>query len=560
MKRLKKLATYTILASTLFVADGCTKLDENIYDQLITDVFYNNKNEVISAVLRPYTHANAWATPSGQPSWFRYSELAADQLAWPTKGRHGEDGGKWKRLHYHTWTTDESDLNRAWQLMWWGLQLCTDPILNLEKRDIATMGITQVEKDAFIAELKLLRAYHYLRIMDFWGNVPVVTLIGEPAAPETRSRTDVFNFIEKEIKDNIDKAPKHSVNMIGRMSQAGGYAMLVELYLNAQEWTGTARWDDCIAAANKLINNEAGGQNGAMALDPNIVDAFKPDNDKSKEAIFSIAYEFQAANFQPSWTGEFYHFNQRDIYGGARNGNDGIVLIPGVFSTFNDKDLRKRGWLLEGPQMRFDDPTKPVLGGTGNEYDGKPLVFVDNIRKNKVAADNGTDPNLLPSTMSDGEENSGVRFNKYKLGNQIAGPGGVPAPHPKYNSTDWHLYRLTWIYFAKVEAIMRKNNGVATAEAVQLINDSKKRAFSAADWPAFEYTTATLTMDELLAERGREFIFEGWRRQDLIRWGKFTTGTWWDHQPTQAHLKLYPIPQQQRVLNINLKQNTGYPQ
>jgi len=61
-----------------------------------------------------------------------------------------------------------------------------------------------------------------------------------------------------------------------------------------------------------------------------------------------------------------------------------------------------------------------------------------------------------------------------------------------------------------------------------------------------------------LAERGREFIFEGFRRDDLIRFGKFATGSWWDHTPTSPTRTLYPIPQQQRDLNSNLKQNTGY--
>ncbi len=104
---------------------------------------------------------------------------------------------------------------------------------NLESRSIAAMGITQEEKDAYIAELKRqLRAYHYLKIMDLWGKVPIVTEVGKPLNPPAKSRVDVFNFIEKEIKGDItiDKAPKHSPNMIGRMSQAGGYAMLVELY------------------------------------------------------------------------------------------------------------------------------------------------------------------------------------------------------------------------------------------------------------------------------------------------------------------------------------------
>ncbi|MBT1700881.1 RagB/SusD family nutrient uptake outer membrane protein [Fulvivirgaceae bacterium PWU4] len=538
------------VAVLALVVAGCTDLSENVYDQLLTDNFYNNKNEVVSAVLRPYTHANAWMTP-GQDGWWRIGELSADQLAWPVKGRHGQDGGKWIRLHYHTWTVDDDFIWNPWRLMWWGLGLCTDPIENLEKRSIQSMGITQEEKDAFIAELKLLRAFHYLKLMDLYGDIPIVTKVGEPVSPPSRPRAEVFAFIEKEIKDNIDKAPKLSKAMLGRMSQAGGYAMLVELYLNAEVWTGTARWDDCIAAANKLINGEAGGQNDAtMALDVNITDGFGPNNHQSKETIFSIAYEFQTSNFQPQWPGDFYHFNQRDIYGGARNGNDGVVLIPGVYSTFENEDLRKSTWLLAGPQFRYDNPSSPVLGGSGNEYAGQPLVFVDNIRKNKQAAQNGTDPELLPTDMTQGEENSGIRFNKYKLGNLT---------HASYNSTDWNAYRLTWIYFAKAEALMRKNGGVATGEAVQLINDSKKRAFAPADWASRAYTVNTLTLDELLAERGREFIFEGFRRQDLIRWNKFTTASWWDHVPTDPTRKLFPIPQRQRVLNPNLGQNDGYP-
>ena len=114
------------------------------------------------------------------------------------------------------------------------------------------------------------------------------------------------------------------------------------------------------------------------------------------------------------------------------------------------------------------------------------------------------------------------------------------------------------IYFAKAEAIMRKNGGVATAEAVQLINDCKKRAFNEADFATRAYTTTSLTLDELLAERGREFIFEGMRRDDLIRFGKFATGTWWDHTASTATKALYPIPQRQRDLNGNLTQNPGY--
>lgn len=542
-----------IVASLATISLGaCTKLDENVYDQITSDKFYTNKNEILSAVLRPYTHANAWVTPADQRNWWELSELSSDQLAWPTKGPHGEDGGKWKRLHYHSWFVNDDYINNAWVLMYWGMGLCSDPIQKISSREPAAMGITQEEKDSYIAELKLLRAFHYLKIMDLWGNVPITT---EPASgvtvtlPSSTPRAEVFTFIEKEIKENIDKAPKLSKQMLGRMTQAGGYAMLVELYLNAEVWTGTARWDDCIAAADKLITSQAGGQNGAMALDQNITDQFRPENHLSKEVIFSIAYDFTRATFEPSWASEFYHFKQREIYGGGRNGNNGVVVVPGVYTTFNNDDLRKTSWLRIGPQVNFEDG-EPVTGA--EEYQNKQLVFVDEIRR---ASQGGTS-----STMSDGEENSGVRFDKYKLGNSVAGivNGVSVAPNPEYNNTDWNIYRLTWIYFAKAEALMRKNGGSANSEAVELINTSKKRAFSTADWTDHAYSSSTLTLEELLAERGREFIFEGFRRTDLIRFNKYTTAAWWDHQPSTETRELFPIPQQQRALNTNLSQNPGY--
>lgn len=543
-----KYLLYTALAGAICLTNACTKLDENAYSVIVADDFYRNKDEVISAVLRPYTHANAWVTPSGQDNWWRASELSADQLAWPTKGPHGEDGGKWKRLHYHSWTVDEGGLNQAWVLMFGGLGYCNSPIEQIGSRPSSSMGITDVEKASYIAELKLFRAFHLLRAMDLWGNIPYAFKVGEPERPNTTPRKEMFDIIEKEIKENIAAAPKLSQQMKGRMTQAGAYAMLVELYLNAEVWSGTPRWDDCIAAADALINGQGGGQNGAMALDPNITDQFKPENHFSKEAIFSIVYDYTTAKFEPSWPSEFYHFKQQEIYGGGRGGNDGIVVVPGVYTKFADNDLRKSEWLLEGPQLNFTT-NQPVTGS--EEYRNKPLIFVDNIQRNSTAS--------TVSNMSEGEENSGVRFNKYKLGNQFAGFDGTPIDR-NYNNTDWNVYRLTWVYFAKAEALMRKAGGTATADAVALINQSRERAFAQADRAAAAFTTSSLTLDALLDERGKEFIFEGWRRQDLIRWNKFTTTTWWDHQPSQTYRSLFAIPQIQRGLNANLTQNPGYPQ
>lgn len=549
MKKIPVIGKCLLLIFPLLAIHSCTKLDEKVYSRYVAENFYNSRSEVLSAVLRPYTHANAWTTP-GQNGWWRVSELAADQLAWPVKGIDGQDGGNWIRDHYHQWTNDDDAVWNPWNLMWWGLGLCNQPIENLEKRSLDQMGITQAEKDAYVAELKLFRDFTQLKITDLWGNVPIVTTVGELNVP-TKSRAEVLAFLEKDIKDNLNRIPVLSAAMVGRMTQAGAYAMLVEMYLNSAKWTGTARWDDCIAACDKIISGQTGGQAGAMALDQNIMDTYYPKNStKSKEIILSITYDPPKGSSAPQWPGDFYHFNQRQFNGGTRTGNNGVIVIPGVYDGFyKNNDLRKKEWFIIGPQFVYGTTT-PVTGTQNREYYQKPLVFVDNVRRNSTLQA-GQDPNSLPSNMTTGEENSGVRFNKYKL--------GLSTDVATYQATDWSLYRLTWVYFAKAEAIMRKNNGVATQAAVDLINACRQRSFAATDWPAEAYTIATLTMDELLKERGREFIFEGFRRQDLIRFDKFVSTAWWDHVPTNDKNKeLLPIPNRQVTLNPGLIQNPGY--
>ena len=128
--------------------------------------------------------------------------------------------------------------------------LCTDAANRIAALDPERMGITQEEKDQFVAEMKVFRAYHYLRLMDLFGNIPVVTEIGTPVSPPTVQRTEVFKFIEKELLDNVDKLPLLSSANNGRVTRAAGYAMLAELYINAEVWSGTQRYDDCIKAWN----------------------------------------------------------------------------------------------------------------------------------------------------------------------------------------------------------------------------------------------------------------------------------------------------------------------
>jgi len=546
MKQLHK-STYSIILVAILICASCTKLDENLYNQLTNDNFYNNRQEVLSAVLRPFTHARAWATMQDRHGYWRLQELTADQQAWPQKGRHGYDGAQWIRQHYHTWTTTDRAIEEPWELMYWGIGFCNNTIADLPDIDFTKINMTETDKAAFIAESKVIRAWHYLKLIDLYGNIPIVTEVakGVPANPPTKTRKEVFEFIEKELKENVDLLPNLSASLVGRVSKAAGYAMLSELYLNAEVWSGTPKWDECIAACDKILTGQTGGLSGAAALDADILSPFNNINHKSKENLFQIAYDYKASGDAPGYPAVFWHYRQRQIYNAERDGNNEWVVTPNAFDAYKETDIRKKQWFLFGlqykdPALRANVADSVVLGT--EEYNGKPLVFVNNIRRN-------TEGETGAGGMTRGEENSGARLNKYRPGNK---------DDVNYLGNDFVVYRLTEIYFNKAEALMRKNGGTATAAAVDLVNTCKKRAFSTSDWTTEAYTTATLTLDELLAERGREFIFEGKRRSDMIRFGKFTTASWWDHTPTTKVKELFPIPQKQLAANPSLTQNPGY--
>ncbi|MCD7935773.1 MAG: RagB/SusD family nutrient uptake outer membrane protein [Tannerellaceae bacterium] len=548
MKKYNSIWSVLFLITVLFAGNSCTDLSETVYHDMVTDNFYQNRAEVMSAVTRPYTHMRAWHTPYHHSGYYGTCEFAADQLAWPQKGRHGYDEAKWIRLHSHTWNLREPGFEQTWDWIYTGIGFCSDAMENLEKRSAESMGITEAERDAFIGELQILRAYHYMKLMDMFGNIPVVTKVGEPISPPTEARVDVFKFIEEQILERVEDLDVLRPETIGRVARAAGYAILADLYLNAEKWAGTPRWDDCIKYCDKILSGEAGSQHGILDFDEDLMKPFSNINgETSNENIFSISYDYTSTDRYCSWQGLMYHFSQRYIYGGTADGNNGVVVIPSAYDQFHDKDLRKQKWMLIGPQWYYDDPERPVLGT--EEYEGQQLVFVNYIRREseRVSADQE-----LPSTMIHGEENSGARFNKYNP--------GPSSDRSTYWNNDWVIYRLTDIHFIKAEALMRKNNGIANQDAVDLINARVQMCYEPEDVNEYLYTTSTLTLDALLAERGREFIFEGKRRTDLIRFGKFLTESWWDHTPSiDPNLEIFPIPYKPLTANPNLKQNPGYP-
>lgn len=296
-----------------------------------------------------------------------------------------------------------------------------------------------------------------------------------------------------------------------------------------------------VEVSDKILSGEAGGLGGAPSLENDINETFSNTNSNSSENLYQLAYS-RKGGLTFEWGGFFFGYdNMRDVLNVSYDGWNAFVVIPSAFDAFEESDQRRDDWFLFGPQYEYGTDT-PVLGT--EEYSGEPLVYVNSIRRESEGDTSGE------GSMAEGEENSGARFHKYKSGT---------LDEDNYQENDYILYRLTEIYFNKAEALMRQNDDVATQEAVDLINTSKKRAFSGANWSNEKYTTSSLTLDKLLEERGREFIFEGKRRTDLIRFGEFTAGTWWDHDPTNEDYRdVFPIPASQLANNPNLEQNPGY--
>lgn len=505
----------------LITLTGCTKqLNEQVYDRDMEANFYSNANQVIAAYGLPY----GFLQKVMYDIHFTLSEFPTDEAAATVKANQGYDNGQWLHFHQHTWTSREPFIQYEWSDLYQGIGYCNQFLTAIATKDVSSYGLS-ISKGQMISEIKLMRALYYYWVMDEFGNAPVTTSLST-ISPPTMQRAEVFAFIEKEIKDNIDSlGEKGTGDWYGHFTKTAAYALLATLYLNAQVYTGTPRWDDCITECDAIINS------GKYSLDSTWNTPFLAHNENSTENIFVVAYDANLAGgfnaVQEQLPGAMKDkFNLVDYPWGK------IVTQESFYNLFKPNDYRINQWIV-GPQTYAD--SSAVLGWY--DVDGKPLVIVPKI-----------DMFVNPTAGYA----QGVRNIKYEPERSIGG-----AKVQMQMNNDMVVFRLGEIMFIKAEAKMRKSNGSAPQEAVDLVNAVRARSFAAGD-PDAKYTTASLTMDELLNERGREFAYEMKRREDLIRFNQFETA-WWE-KPADADKtkELYPIPFDVLTANPALKQNQGY--
>jgi hypothetical protein len=552
------------LLFTLVVGPSCTKLEEEAFNVLPADSYYQDKNSIIAALVRPYEHGH-WCGWDGD-RWL-LQELTADQFVWAQKGKHGYDDGQWVRLHGHAWNPDQGQIYGGWVGPYQGIGQCNLIISDMSKLDYPAFGLTDADKAQHIAELRTLRAWFYLFLIDFFRDVPIVENVGEIKPQSTPQ--EVFAYIEKELKESLPGLPQNG--RAGRWDQGGAAALLVRLYLNAGKWTGTAKFTECAQIAQEIID----GKYGAYSIDTDYRGPFRSgvNGYRSPENIFEFPHAKNIYEF--GWMyNAMMHYQARYSLDNDWGGWNGIHLIPSrdlegnlypeklgkAYEKFANDDKRKQpfrttsadgdyeGFFMIGQQYEFDyakgygyDSTKMVNGT--EEYNGKPLHYVDQVgRFSEKPGGRWAEG----SHVTTGEENTGVRLLKFPW---------LPMSENMFQFNSAPEIRLAEIYYSLAECKYRAGD---KAGAAKLMDAVRKRNFPDDKWAAqsYENNLSVLTDDEFVDDLGREFIGERHRRTDLVRWDRFGDA-WWDKPEDGADKTVFPIPNQAINANPELKSN-GY--
>ncbi len=535
MRKLLNIFLLAIIVS--FASQSCTDLDETVYSSIISDNFYQTEEQIISSMAPAY---GLMRNLIGHQTMFVLDNWCTDEFLVPTRGAHWYDGGTYQRYHEHTWTPETNFLNQAWSSLYRVSNQANMLLYQFDQLDHMNPEL----KSAFSAELKILRAWSYWHLLDKFGNPPIVERFDvEPGfSPEnnvdfTTGRKAVFEFIENDLVENFDKlSVAADLSTYGRFNKWAALALMTKLYINAEVWTGEAKWDEVIKYADKIINS------GLYELEENYFSNFISHNEGSSENIFVIPFDeyHTGRSWSSGITAVMYnvthHFSMLHAFGAPHRSNSGGAAIPSHVHSFDENDIRRRGWLV-GPQ--YHRSTGEQLLCTA-ESAPLPLVltidFIDiQNPDSEVVFDHR---NAL--------EYMGARKMKYEIDFDNAMPN------------DFAVFRYADILLLKAEALMRKNGGSATQEAVELVNKVRSRAFSEENFQP--YTTASLTLEALLQERSWELYIEGHRRNDLVRFDKFVGGEWefFDRSGQSSTRNVYPIPQRQMNVNPNLTQNPGY--
>lgn len=545
-----------IILTILVFETGCTKMDDRVYSEIVASKYVYGEADLARIVGKAYQQLRFIAY--GSFNGLSLNDETADDVTYCVKP-WGWNGGE-IYLHKHTWTAQQGNFNDCWTKCFSGINGTNKAIEQVEQN---VFVLTNDQQKVMLAELKVLRAYYYYILCDYFGSIPIVEKFSVPEGyiPVQNSRSEVYNFIVKEITDAIPFLNEETTKMYGRFNKFGAYALLARIYLNAEVYKGTPEWQKCIDACDAIINT------GKYKLTGRQVDNFVLNNENSVENIFVVPYDEKKANgsdlVHKALNGQ--HQQVYKTYNGGAWG--GINMIPQFISTFDPDDERLKVNYVQGPQY--------------NGYTGELM------KTSFVIIEPFVITNTLPSVDFTINENNGFRPGKvqYYMGMNANCMGN-----------DLPIFRYAMVLMMKAEAMLRLGNSTNAAQLVtqvrarNFINTPEKAIVTGADLQkgsVYDYGMREIktvingqekvkenitheggddiVFGRMLSELGWEFDQEGVRRQDMIRFktasgnSVFTSKSWLSHKAdNNSKYNLFPIPQEQLQKNANLKQNTGY--
>ena len=490
---------------------GCTNLDEQVLDGFVTSDSGGGSIQTGAFLQSAYEGLRSF---QGQGGVFTMDEMSGDGLVGPTRGGDWDDNAKWRQFHVHTWGADNEEIRNAYNDLLTNVYNCNLVINNTATDDQKTQA-------------RFLRAFYYYHVIDLFGQAPyreTGSLITDD--PKFWSRKEATAFVISELEAVIGKLPARVANDASIASKDAANFLLAKLYLNkavfnSENPAGPYTFD--VADMNKVISYVDAITSSSLAA--NYWSNFAPTNNTSNEILFSSKNVLgTGGGIQSRWRMGM-HYNQ------TPDGWNGFATVAEYYNKFSASDARRQ-YSTPSIVANFGNPIgfqagqmyKP--GGTVALKDrkGNPLVFT---------------PKVTMIVSGNEIETAGIRTQKYEPDNANLG-----APE-----NDYVLMRYSDALLMKAEAALRGGTGGAATAKTILDQISVRVGLAAGSSPA--------TLAGVFDERGKELWYEGWRRNDMIRFGKFLEPR--ELKPTTSSPKyaLYPIPAD-ALFNPNVKQNPGY--
>ena len=438
-------------------------------------------------------------------------------------------------LTYLSWNANDAWVSDMYYRIYYNIALCNEFLRNANGASFS--GNDEVKMKEYKSEVRFMRALFYYHALDLYRNIPMVTE-NDPVGsfiPPRATPQETFDYIESELKDCIGDMLPASSCPYGQASQGAAYTLLAKLYLNSEVYTGVAKYAECKAACQQVMNM-------GYSLESDYSKLFNADNDKrTNEIIFALPV---SAEHTVSWGASTYlvcgqlslsNANQTPGDFGAESGWSEFRLRSQFVDKFNESDIYAQGEEAKGDKRAkfFTNGQNKDVTSMTDETTGYLSEKWSNLKDDGTKASN---------TSNDGVE------------------------------TDFPLFRLADVYLMYAECVARLGedwdnwNGGSDAEAasrkegaIYYINKVRERAGAADVWKD-NFASDADFLQFILDERARELYHEGYRRTDLIRFGQFTTNKYiwqWkggthDGQAVDSKYNIYPIPNTELTANPNL--------